>query len=926
MSLLVVLLSCMWGSLHAVAPMAQAGSAVAQTFRAGDLDKIEKVLSQWHSYLPKISQQVAEKERVVADAKRLHEDIRRRIEQVPQAQRQGMPGLQGEWQRRSDALKKEEGDLATLLAQKLAAQNKVAQLRLVLSQHGRLTAQQQVEESMVSAGHLRQNPLKEVIAQFSRDATQLGDPALALQLQIALRHEEAMNKVVAARHKHMTEWKAWREIVPSTSHDATQHRAKLHEALLKEAKLLLKKNNASDEAAKKVAYAMMDASLVDTDFQSKMIQHIAGRGASSNNYYRHLFLLVLGCADIGKDQFFQLPIRQLTKKGQLLSDQQCIQQIFAHMIVTYRTAYDAALHEMAAQIDDTFLLDYSIGQRPQVQDWLIKWLTEEYAPLTAEREKSTEEVQAYQKWQQRRAEKIEAAHTSAYEALNNNLGAIWQAMQSVHASIDVLRVSCDDLEYPGIGAPRDKLGAAASYSILTGVLARLAHQKMVNEVPVDVEHQVVQEAFAQEMVAQRAHDRVRNIPSIGSSEELKLSYQAKMFAMADKTINVLRGVSSTYNRAIVPFAQALKNSGINVLEGAGIYSITMRLYGELNAARWKLPVTLAPPEVLRKLNEQRIAAEEYLVSLGVSVNDVGNAYAKLLRELVIWKKPVNISFEKPQALYEQLGKIDGAAATATAYCTLYKILWLCIWRQLKTVVASKGQTEGVTGLTGSATPFTQSTLPIDRVPDEDAGQTDVELDELKDKINRIGEAAKGLPEQLAQMARAVGSHAAGVKKGALDFADRGDMNGLFQHITGILDETGALLPGINSVLGNVYEQSDATYTALHRKLEQQSQRLLATMKGLITFIYVLSQYSQNKIDGLKRILNDLVNSKVIRFATWASGITGIRSKIRKIISKEQSNEDKAVERRLEASRQQIGQAWQGQISPEKVKGPEEIGR
>lgn len=923
---LALLISFLYGHLYAQAPAVSTRPAAASSFTAEQLNKIETVLAQWQAYLQKVSQQVTQKEHAVAQAKRLHEDSRQRIEHIPEEQRKKMPDLQGEWQRRSATLKKEEGEFAQLQAQKLTAQNKVAQLRLVLSRHGRLTAQQQVEESMISAGHLRQNPLKELIATFSHDTTKLGDAALAVRLQIALRHEGVMNEVVAARRKHMAEWKAWREIVPSTSHDGTQHRAKLYDALLKEAKSLLKKNGASDEAAKQVAYAMMDASFGDTNFQAKMIQQIAGRGASSHNYYRHLFLLVLGCADISKDHFFQLPIRQLTKKGQLLSDEQCIRQIFAHMIVTYRAAYDTELHQMTAQIDDTFLLDYEIGQRPQVQDWLFNWLNQEYAPVAADRDKSAEEEATYQKWQQRRAEKIEAAHANAYKILNDNLEAIWQAMQSVHASIDVLRVSCDDLGYPGIGAPRDKLGAAAAYSILTGVLARLVQKKMVDEVPVDVDHQVVQEAFAQEMVVQRAHDRARNVPALGSSDELKRSYQAKMFVVVDQTINVLRGVSSTYKRTIVPFAQALKNNGINVLEGAGIYSVTMRLYGELNAARWKLPVTLAPAEVLRKLNEQRSKTEQYLTNLGVKVNDAGRAYAELLRELVIWPKPVSISFEKPHALYEKIGKIDGAAAAAAAYCALYKILWLCIWRQLKTVVTSNGQTEGVTGLTESATPFAESTLPTERIADEDAQQADEQLNDLKDKIGKIGEAAKGLPEQLGQMVRAVGSHAAGVKKGALDFADSGDMNGLFQHITGILNETGSLLPGINKALGKVYEQSDATYVALHTQLEQQSQRLLATLKGLITFIYVLSQYSDNKIKGLKRILEDLVNSKMIRFATWASGVTGIRGKIRKIIAKEQSNADKALENRLKASQQQIGQAWKGQLSPAQVKGPEEIGR
>lgn len=832
-----------------------------------------------------------------------------------------------------------------------------------------------VKEEKTDAADLSTDPKQKrhdplvILSRVPVDRWELNDKALAFELALALREPQVLQEVMPLRDATVKEWLAWQSAVKKE--DRTAAHSTLRSALTKKLSPVLKKHTVASSRASIIAERIMQLAPLDGSYIQDMVVRIHGRHKRPNSLepaiapsqgYQHLFLTVLGYDYDAAAYHTKMEVH--AGAGVLLTDHQCLRQSVAQILVAYTAAYDASLTALQNGLELSFW-NAQHGQEDVRKAWLLHWKEQWYRNPTVVsplKEQSEAEQHALRQWQELMQGARAKAHERARSVLDEGLREVWNGVCSLNARLDVLRVSDAAFAFPSVGiAQDDALRVPQVYSLLVGMTRVCLQKVLVDDGVLDAN--VLQLVLGSEMVAQRKHRHIPSdiptgavnavgkiVPLSVSPEQAKKdrqllfdglmrrSYEAKMYVTNGLRMDVLRGEgeqedlgrgSDDKRYSKVPIARALE--GFEVNRGIKMYTEIMVLYGELNRLRWRLVGARSHAQVMSALGKKLREVEAYLTRLEVPVADKAavQSYRKVIQHAVPWGKTSSITFAHARSLRAQLATVHAkdaekqAAAARNSYRAMYQLMWLCIWHRLSTVVVLKGHEQAV----GAIEKFETRSFEDSGVL---AAPTSAELhdgqgrsSQLLDAFKPIAQELDGVPAKLRETFRKMTRRGKKIKGEGIEKALKdGDASVLIGEVDGMLDEVATFFNGFEDVLTGVYRNTESTY----KVLDKQMKRGVATSKAMMVYGHWLGKYSQKKLTGMQAMLQQLLNSKMIRLALWAAPkMPGHKTLANKVLDAMRlvSEEDVEISNNMALAQDNLVKAMDGKLKADDIKMPSE---
>lgn len=785
---------------------------------------------------------------------------------------------------------------------------------------------------------VRPNPLQTLLATKNL-YDRFGDTDLANEFSFAMGSIGAVQHAIMVRRTALTRWRNWNAVVLESGKEAVARYQKLYEKVASDLKSHYQDRSAS------LAHIAIKAPLADQTFTQEMVKQIVGATpAEMIPSYKRLLYLILGF-DFTQKEYHRQPAHKVN--GKYITDMQCAWQVFGRILITYREEFCNRYLTSTEMFTESYVEQWR-QKWSDLDSWTQSWkervfsdpLEQHSTPVPAEQQ------EAHRLWQEGVSKAGIQAHHEARDSMNTMLAEVLHAMRSIHARIDVLSVGNGAFNYPYPGAENNELGSDSRKSILIGCLhgcigQRLALRraltpsiihtvfhgvmmtqtstslKRIKQLPVPVTRAQIDEANkeAQEGNRDLAREKAARIRA----------YEARRFlTISSPAIDMMTGESDQEDRGMFTWGDRYKQVSLadelslfNVPLGMQLYGGVVDLYGELNALRWGLDVSQNRQQIMAKLVAKLHQVANYLRALGIPVAGASDEkvmqwYTQFIHEMAPWKRLSTVAYSKVESLRMRLEQ-DSITndQRRESYRAGYRLLWMCIWYNLKRLISRNGNQhplplfgtvplmQEVDAPDGQPLSVTQPVINQPEMPQED----DSALAKLK---QQFGEAV-GIFDPIVS---GVGSDVNAIRSELIgNFKKTGDYSGVINNANRMLNRIGSILPGFNEMMLRTYDHTDG----LFKQMNEYSDRLLASMKGMMLYGYWLNRYTDTKIKGIQEMLNEILNSK---FLWMLNNIPIISPHLRKTLTKAMehvSEDDEKVLKQMRSAREKARLGWTGEL-------------
>ena len=355
----------------------------------------------------------------------------------------------------------------------------------------------------------------------------------------------------------------------------------------------------------------------------------------------------------------------------------------------------------------------------------------------------------------------------------------------------------------------------------------------------------------------------------------------------------------------------------NVPLGMQLYASVLDLYGELNAIRWGLNTLQTRQQVIAKLVQKLHLVAEYLRAMGEPVAGASDEklmqrYNVIIREMIPWKKLKNIPYAKVVSLREQLADDSITHEQRQgSYRSAYRLMWICIWYNLKRLVSRNGNQHTVP-VPGDMPVAEVAIVPKGmNIPVAAVVEKEGEVLEAESALKKLKQQFGETVDVFDPIISGVGSDVDAIRSELLGtFKDTGDYSGVVNNANRMLGRIGSILPSFNGMMLQAYGHTDN----LFGQMKDHSDRLLASMKGMMLYGYWLNRYTDTKIKGLQEMLSELLNSTLLQIGMK---FPPVRKKLVRAMQHVSEN-DQGVLKQMRSAREKARLGWEGKLRADEI--------
>jgi len=695
----------------------------------------------------------------------------------------------------------------------------------------------------------------------------LQDDALTTELRMAFASKETVDKALSFREKLLPAWQAWRE---------TDKKAQALKRLEEEMESLLSKDKSFYSTGRGAFFAKwlvhFDVSLNADTFITALL------GAVKVQPYHDLYLAFLGYEKTDAD-YHRAPAHLL--EGKRLSDVQCLNRIFAALVVMFRSEYDLAYQAKSDEKLEKFFKEFNLTPSQKMDIDRAVFLGQEPTfPGDA--------VVMKKAWSYLIAESRKEAEAKAKSELEKRLENFWEATVGLQARLDLLRVPERFFKYPNSAqGSAEVLSDEQAYSLLFGLGCRISERVFLSSrhlpLPAELQTMFFREYRDQLFVFGRMPalpkgelNLARKIPDMPrltkdafdkawqSMEEVQMmdwarrkSFEAQVTLLfGDVDFLAPESLSASVKEAL---------SGYDLAKGADLYTNLLKVYGEFNALRWHLLANGADgarAAAAKRLLQAIGLIRDFMQSLGLEVDSLENIAAGYKAVMKTFAEQMRMTLSPKNVVKTLAGgdrsgvialnamvSISGVKnpqASKIVHCTpelyraLYKNMWLHIAGRLL-VVASK-EREGVRAKREGDASVIAGTVGLASEEGDDADASALfEGGKLASEALAKGDGnEETVVAKVKQRLGAIGRAAASRKKRFDAYVDEGDVEGMSDQIAGSLADIGRFIGGVQSIIELAGEQS-----------EKESNRVRAVFKAVTMYVFCLTEFVNKKLSNVQ---------------------------------------------------------------------------